>query len=250
MKRKELKTFRRNDVFRAIEEAGLNPSDFEWQYYEVPFLSEDIPYEYKPEDEQKNLPKIIYIEVPMLIYRYRSYYFIFNLDIPNGGSIEYSPAMNTEKYTINARDTFESWEKVLGIVNYWLELVKRDIEPDLWNLLAEETKLSDAVISDSDNTPFSSEEQKMISEKLLEVKEYIVATKELSEKQLGFINARLGYLEEASNRMGRKDWVNITVSVLFSIIIQVMFSPNEARELFRFAAAALQRVLHTMIPLP
>jgi hypothetical protein len=53
--------------------------------------------------------------------------------------------------------------------------------------------------------------------------------------QLRFINARLAYLEDASKRLGRKDWMTIAVGIVTNIVVGAAFAPDTARELFRMA---------------
>ena len=96
----------------------------------------------------------------------------------------------------------------------------------------------------NENTPFSATEQQRISDNLRELKEYMIANLHLTASGQSFVEARLSYLEEASRRMGRKDWIIITVGVLVTIAVNLALPPETVRELFRVATDFLEWLLH------
>ena len=92
---------------------------------------------------------------------------------------------------------------------------------------------------DASNAPFTLEEREQIANQLSEIKEFLFTTQEFNESHKSFITARLNYLKESSERMGRKDWLTNVVGGLLSIAMGAGLTSDTARELFRFAANAL-----------
>ena len=120
-------------------------------------------------------------------------------------------------------------------VSAWLEEVKRDLEtPDLWAELQREAKLlgagSNAV---TENTPFTPEEQKEIAGRLKELAKYVRKIHLLSPAQMQVLDEKLEYLVDASDRLGRKDWLNTFIGVTLGYILSVALPPEFARTIFR-----------------
>jgi hypothetical protein len=138
-----------------------------------------------------------------------------------------------------------NWPLTLTYVANWLAFLKREQEaPDLWETLRQETRLLEAAAaSDDDNRPFTQPERDRITAGLREISEHLSSTEALDEARQGFIEARLKYLEQAASRLGRKDWINMTVGVLGNIAVGALFSTSSARELFRIAGVVLRWLL-------
>jgi hypothetical protein len=58
------------------------------------------------------------------------------------------------------------------------------------------------------------------------------------------VESRLNYLIESSERVGRKDWLNLLISVLVSIVISAALPPEATRELFRFVGTVLRQIIN------
>jgi hypothetical protein len=55
----------------------------------------------------------------------------------------------------------------------------------------------------------------------------------LSAAQMQALQEDINYLVDASSRLGRKDWVNIFISVTVSFVIEAACAPDAARALVR-----------------
>jgi len=121
--------------------------------------------------------------------------------------------------------------------------LKREIDaPDLWNSISQGTDLIDSAASDTPNTPFTPDEKKYILSGLNEIKQYFLTAHKLDSE---LVEGRINYLIEASERLGRKDWKNLLLATLISIIVSAAFPPEMVRELFIFVGTVLRQILET-----
>jgi hypothetical protein len=180
---RHLLTTQTNQVLQQIRTVGLDAQDFEW------------------EDSDSNV---------RLRHVPSGSYFWFDGDLRY---CYYSPGLN--KRTEN-RQTPLGWPSQFSCVGEWLGCLRREVEtPDLWGALRQERELVDASISDAeDNRPFTPAEQERIAQSLREVRDYVLKSGAYTAAQLAVLNSRLDYLESASTRVGRKDWINLAVATL------------------------------------
>jgi hypothetical protein len=52
-------------------------------------------------------------------------------------------------------------------------------------------------------------------------------------------------VESRLNYLGRKDWINLLISVLIGIVITSALPPEATRELFRFVGTVLRQIIST-----
>jgi hypothetical protein len=192
----------RNDVFEAVEAAGLNPREFDWDV-----SADDICLRHVPSDAS-------------FVFGGNYGAFVARYAVGDG------PPWETESY---------SWRSQMEKVKRWLSDVKRDVEtPDLWAELLEQTKLlgaaSDAAL---ENTPFTSDERNEIARQLDQLKEYAAHTASVSSQQLAELDTKLDYLREAGDRLGRKDWLNIAVGTMLGWYVAVPAPPEVGRHMFQ-----------------
>ncbi|HEV3456075.1 MAG TPA: hypothetical protein VHG32_05915 [Thermoanaerobaculia bacterium] len=117
--------------------------------------------------------------------------------------------------------------------------------------LASETQLVRTAAGPfDDNAPFTTPEKIRVVQVIHELKQHLLLTTELSASQLKFIEARLGHLEDAAGRLGRKDWTTLAMGALTSIIIGTALSPDSARELFSLAGRLLSWIVEVAHALP
>jgi len=72
----------------------------------------------------------------------------------------------------------------------------------------------------------------------------------IEEKHQGAIEARFAYLEDATNRLGRKDWLAILISSLIGLALQVGLQGEGTREFLRFASHIVRQLLGQVLYLP
>ena len=145
---------------------------------------------------------------------------------------------NIDQATTNYPGPVDTWEKVFSHVTSWVLILKNEIiEPDLWAASHDDKKLIAASIDDLQNSPFTTQEQQRIKVAIDELHGFIHATANYSSTQQKFIDSRLRHLEEASSRLGRKDWITLAMGTLTNIVVGVALAPDAARELVRTAGA-------------
>ncbi len=218
-----------NDVFQAIRQAGLDPSSFELV-----------------EQDSLITPNLL---VPAVVHKPTGYYCRFDGDANHLYDVRWSPAAQSMVGNLNV----SKWDNnQIVIVRSWLVYLKREIEvPDFWASLAQETQLIEAASSsETGNTLFTSDEQVYISNQLREIENFLLTSHNLNKEQAEFVRNRLNYLEAASKRIGRVDWVNALVGVVFSVLVSAAFAPDEARNLLHFVTNALGQLLKSFPALP
>jgi hypothetical protein len=137
----------------------------------------------------------------------------------------------------------------------WLAQLKQYVEsyyttPDLWSAVKEDHKFMAAASSDFENRVFTGEEQAQIASHLDEIRAYIETTaSHLDESVNAHIDHQFTYLKAASNRLGRKDWLNVFISTLMSIAVAAAFAPNQAQDLFRLAKGFFQPLIQQALAL-
>jgi hypothetical protein len=117
-------------------------------------------------------------------------------------------------------------------ITNWLIEVKNDLEtPDKLTELRRKAQLL-STISDSitENTPFTSDEQKHIADQLQLMVERAQRTYSLSPAQVKAFNEKLEYVVKASHRLGRKDWFLLFAGALFTYL-PVLLPPEAIRDM-------------------
>ncbi len=217
----------KNEVFAAVQTAKLDPAEFEWADYRSRFKRD--------------------LYVPILLHKTSNYFFQFDTHPSRGRHVFFSPGDGKHEENQGA----EKWEQVRPFVHYWLARLKQEVsQPDLWASIGTEKALVVNVQPGTSDEPFNQDEIKRIENSIEEIKRYLASTQNLTAEQLRFTNARLTYLAEAAQRMGRKDWVLLAVGTLTNIVIGAAFAPPAAHELFRVAGEMLNWIVHHRLFLP
>lgn len=212
-----------NQVLEELRYGGWNPSEFKWE----DTVSPNFGLKHR---------------VSQLTHHPSGYYFIF--DNPGGFHSKWSPAMEQRVQGTKSG----SWNQQVMHFRQWLGYLRREVEsPDLWAEIAKESELLEATAADDSNTPFNEGEKAYILSGIEEIKEFLLTAHKLDPE---LVEARLNYLAEATNRVGRKDWINLLISVLVGIVMQAALPSETTRELFRFVGTVLRQILKQQLLLP
>lgn len=219
----ELMASQRNDILWAIQNVGFDPSAFEWK--------------------KVNRKHSQFEKAPKLVYRGSSFYFLFESSPPNHIA-EFSPGADHP----HERQVSGSWQGQIVCVHRWLEYLRREVEaPDLWGAVAQGAALlGGSTEPGSANTSLTASERAQIAASLNELKDYAVATYELTAEQTAGFEGKVDYLIEASNRLGRKDWINLAMGLLLSQAVSGALSTPQAQEFMRMAGQALHWLVQTL----
>lgn len=109
--------------------------------------------------------------------------------------------------------------------------------------------LGGLVDKDPNNTVFTDDEIKKITSSIEEIKVSISKMSDITSEQFHFISRKFDEINDASKRLGRKDWMNLVVGILTNTIISLALNQNTAKTMFQVANTALSWVLGGMIKL-
>ena len=88
------------------------------------------------------------------------------------------------------------------------------------------------VDDDPRNLEFTPDEQDHVSDSVAKAKIELSKNKEISQEQLALIERKLNEIQEASGRLGQKDWMNYVAGSLTSFCISASFSPGVTSAVF------------------
>jgi hypothetical protein len=190
-----LKKHKRNQIFEALQTAGLDLREFEIV-----------------EDEDK----------ARIGHRYSDASFSIGGDPGHYVGQSVVGDGNPWPYEVY------SWDPVMERVDRWAREVKRDLEtPDLWAELQDEVELLQASYAESAaNTPFTAQEKKQIAERLHDFVAHAEQAYSLSETQIAELNAKVDYLVSSSDRLGRIDWRTVLIGAVAGYVLAAILPPE------------------------
>jgi hypothetical protein len=196
-----LQKWHTNDIYKAIEAAGLDPRQFDL-------------------DDSG-------AEVRVKHRRIDSYFII-------GGNVGHLVGRYVFANAVEWPYEVYSWDALMPRVQRWLQFVKHDLDtPDLWAELQREGELLRVGSNEvAENAPFTPEEQKAIAGRLDDLAKYIRTMHSLSQAQMQPLEEKLDYLVEASGRLGRKDWLNAFIGITLAFMLSAALAPESARTMF------------------
>jgi hypothetical protein len=131
------------------------------------------------------------------------------------------------------------WDDVLASFATWLMSLGRETnQSDLWQSLGQETDLIHDAAESTDVSFFNEEDKDRIADSLNIIKEQLLALSP-GESQKIIINTQFTYLEEASQRLTKKDWKTIVIGTLLGLAIDLSLEPAKAKSLFQISGKAL-----------
>ena len=201
----DLEKAERNALYKTIVEAGLNPIEFEFSpgllYYQITHKPTESTFGIEP--TRRDTFKILTRIEPDGYHEHRG----------------------------------QSWGALLELARAWCEDLK---EPDLWHDIEAAREIFDSASTEgADNAPLTPEERTEISAQLAAIKESIRNTYTLSSDTLSRIEARLDEAEQASRRMGRKDWLLLFSGTVLTLIVTDIVTPDVAQHIFTMALQSL-----------
>lgn len=211
-------TSQSNEVHSAIVAEGLDTAAFHWDTVQS--------------------SKTQYLAVSELRYADTRYFFLFDFH-QDQHWCEFSPGRDKLADT----DYPGTWGGTLAYFRQWLEYLKREVFAiDLWAAAQSQTAFIHAQSESDTESPFTLEERERIQTSINEIKEFVFKAQPLSEAHMRYVEGRLNYLVDASNRMGRKDWANVAIGVFTNIVVSAALNPEATRDFFQFVGAALSWV--------
>lgn len=94
------------------------------------------------------------------------------------------------------------------------------------------------VDDDPNNSPFTPAELNRITESIKDLKIGLGRRSEIAPEQLGLITRKLDEIQAASQRLGRKDWINHVAGTLTAMCVSAAFAPEVSKTIFRSVGSA------------
>ncbi len=221
----KLLTSQKDSLYDLIEKIGLSPNQFEFS--EMP---------------SKRWGSRIATE---LRFKKSDFYFLFETETNNPLT-----QANDQHYAVFCpgfssyieSETTLKWSSQLHRVSTWLENIVREItSPNKWERLESEIQ-SININFDNEEDKFSVQEYEDLQRKILILKEGIPSIGLLSEQER-IINEKLDYLVESAKNMKKFDWKSLFIGIMFSIIIQLEVTPDNAKSLL----SLIKQVFHSFL---
>lgn len=215
----------KNAVYRLVEEIGYKPVDFRWE-------------ESTHDEPLRASISRHFVRASRLVHKATDYFFIFG-----GAWVLYSPGQRTKTAT---EEHFNDWQAKQAYFTTWLRRLRMEIDvPDLWAIAAAEQEIIEASQSEGlNNKNFTRHEKRLISAKLDQLKNAVIESQSLERDRAAFVEKQFQYLREASDRVGRKDWLNIAITTFIGIATSVLVD-DEKRKWFLQAASEMFRWIWT-----
>jgi hypothetical protein len=244
----ELSKYQRNDIFRVITSSGLPVTDFEL------VTRTDLGNRrfgvYR--DIARNRPPR-----PVTLIRHPISGSSFGIRKSLGGSFEILQQIGRnyteeELYADKSWLHGTAWKDVPPSVASWARGIgaviaddeKYERTPDLWDEFYESREfLTGQHEQRFENTPFTSAEQAQVSDQIQQIKAYIGNTYQLSSEQMSRVESRLDQAEQASRRMGRKDWLLLFNGAVFSLILSDLITPQAAQHVLVLAIHGMSHII-------
>jgi hypothetical protein len=158
--------------------------------------------------------------------------------VPSGSEFQIFPERDSSFFTccsqivddplvsLNYRMNFG--EVASHVLGWGRELAEWLNSADLWKSVPEAAAIPGELTPESDNTQFTPEEQKVISDQLKAIAETVKKDYDLTAEQSAKLDEKFEEAEKASRRMGRKDWGLLFGGAVFSLILADVITPGVA----------------------
>lgn len=158
--------------------------------------------------------------------------------VPSGSQFKIFPERDSSTFTccsqigddpLVSMDRRMNFQEIFVEVGRWSTALANWLEtPDLWKSMADAAVIPGELVPESDNTPFTPEEQRVISGQLKAIAETIKKDYDLTAEQSVKLDEKFEEAEKASRRMGRKDWGLLFGGAVFSLILADVIPPGVA----------------------
>lgn len=205
----------RNDLYKAIEQAGLTPSEFEIFEPEFGVSTEKVAYRGTATEEE----------------------FYFEIEV-RGFRCSWSPARQSK----HDADMFQEWSSVVEVFSRWLQYLRRELDaPDLWADLSQLTALATASAEDDldGEEPLSPGEQEKLMRGLDQVRELVASRADLPEDQKQAMSDAVDKIQTSSRRIGRNELFSMVVGAVVNQVIRTVLTVENAKWLMTKILIAL-----------
>ncbi len=163
-----------------------------------------------------------------IVHQPTGYVFYGVEGIGNFSTLRYSFDQNQESVPLQI--FYSDWADLIQEIEKWAKEAKAHnvgLQSGEFNPNAAE-----AAYANSDNRRFTIAEQTEIANQLRMIKESLKQNFKLSAEQIERVEDRLNEAEEASRRLGHKDWILLFSGAVFSLILTDIITPDVAQHIF------------------
>src|SRR5262249_4087426 len=127
-----------------------------------------------------------------------------------------------------------AWNNCLPLVGEWSGLAEKEVNTaDPWKALPGIASKSDIIVATSvTNTEFSHRETERLAKGLEEIRKLLLKTVKNQKEQSDLVNSEIQKLLAASEKMGRRDWVNQAIGALITLSITIALPPEVTKQVF------------------
>lgn len=131
------------------------------------------------------------------------------------------------------RSKVMEFSEVVDVIGGLAEGVRGEIHtPDPWEAASRtRDQLSENLARTDGNTPFSEEEQSIISERMRLLAQEFGEKYSLTETQFRELDKKIEHLVDATYRLHRFDWVSLVIGVLFTHALAIALPADVAQQL-------------------
>jgi hypothetical protein len=220
----KLDKLQRNELFRAVEAAGIGPAAFE-------LLEEGSGITLKHRESDAVLRAS---RRPPLVRAISG--------IGGSGPGPQFAVVGGLPSATQTRSLHETWGEVVERVTSWVGELREDLSsPDFWTSLEGVPPLGDDATHD--NSPFTPEERQGIAERAAAIKTEAQSRYQLTDQQIQILEAKLDYVVEASKRMGRLDWRNLVAGVVLDMVREAVLPTQTTTKVFNHLLTAVSHML-------
>lgn len=247
----EITRIKRNELFQAVEDGGLDPAECELiplagNPYVGSYLEPRVRELLRPHPPGQQLHGL---RVPILKITHRPSGAFFGINAMADYLYGCESATDNEQ---TGQDDAE-WPDIVIAAHQWAEDVRKEyVDPDLWDELKRGGEFLAAALhrEGPDNTPFTVREQAEILTRVKQIKSYIRATHELTSEQMARVEERLDRIERDSRRLGRKDWLMAFNGAVFSLVLSELIPQQAATHIVVMAIIGLGHLFGIGSPPP
>jgi hypothetical protein len=206
----ELSKVRRNEIFNAVEEGGLDPRDCGW------------------DNSNEQAAKVSHRPTGATLTVSWTHALGSKLEGPPTPDDRFNITYQVEPAAVPVKHNSYRWKEVPRFVMLWAgRVVDNETLPDLWIELGRGKELLEAAqVEGASSAPFTAEEQTDIARSLDMVKQLVREQFDLTDEKLAAIDQRLDDAREAAKKTGRKTWLYMLYGALMSTFLTDEIPPQ------------------------
>lgn len=172
---------------------------------------------------------------PCLRYIGSEFTFCLYQDPYSAWCVVFSPGEDQSRSTVGKL----SWAGVLDHLEIWAVVLRAELKAvDPWSIvdhIASGAESSGSV----DNGPFTAEERESVARSLEEVLRELRGHAAYSAVQFEIIQQQFAEMRAASERIGKKDWVTMSLGTIMSTAMAAALDPLQAQHLWSALSSSL-----------